>query len=904
MSRVKASRSNHPLALLVLGQHAASAVRAQVSTDRGASHDYVLTVAESLDEAVRHLRAARFDGILVDQDSLDPSRLGKLLSPEQSDQRLPVIAISATDLGEGEKLEAGSHAVDGSDTNDPRVSRSQKVINLTPKWHRRRQRPLEGAAEPPESDNRFRNAFEAAGHGIGFVGLDGRWLQVNEAMCKLVGYSADELRATDYLALSHPDDRKIGRRRDWQIRAGKISRYQLEKRYIRRDGTEVPVLLSVSLVRSDAGEPFYLVAHVVDMTEQRRAEALLKGLMYAIDANPIGTFFASLAGQLEYANAAFSTITGYAADSAVVTTILRSGAMPPAIYDEMWDKVLEGSVWQGELRASRQNGAQYWVDLTLVPIRDRHGAVQFVAGFMADVTEWKLAEASLKESNTWLHGILDNVGNGIIVTDHAGRIEKFNSAATVMFGYEPGEVIGQHIGILLDDRTRSQNSTGAPSDIWQGGTHLIHTGKGEITCRHSNGKTVPAELSVNEVSLAERNIRVAVLTDLTERKNAERQLHQAQKMEAIGQLTGGIAHDFNNVLGIVLAALQLLQRQGGHDAVLRDLVNHAMEATLRGADLTKRLLAFSRRQDLAPKTVDVNRLLAGIETVLRRTLPGSIEISTSLDAFPATVMVDPSQLESALLNLAVNAGDAMCGVGTLSITTMNVDLDVAGLQHEPDASPGAHLCISVADNGPGIPRDILPRIFEPFFTTKEIGKGSGLGLSMVYGFVRQSGGHISVESEEGKGARFSIYLPCQDPPDEMPPEPEADEEQMPGGQETILLVEDDQGFRRMTTQLLEELGYVVVPVREAWTALRVLKTLSSVDLLLTDVVLPGGMNGRELARRVQKIKPALPVLLTSGYPRDAFLDGRDFLLLAKPYTGATLARAVREALDAVPEQDS
>lgn len=749
-----------------------------------------------------------------------------------------------------------------------------------------------------ESDRRLHDTFEAAMHGIGFVSFDDRWLQVNEAMCRLLGVTSGEMLGTDCQAILHPDDRRLGRRRNRLLRAGKISGYQFEQRFVHKDGTPVPVQVSVSVVRDDAGEPLHFVKHVVDLSGQRRAESLLKSLMYAIEENPIGTFIASVSGQIDYANRAFSAITGHAAKSAEVAAVLRCDDVFPGSIDEVWAKVLGGSLWQGELRARRQDGTAYWLDLTLVPVPDSLDSVRMIAGFMADVTEWKEADESLRESNARLRGILDNVGSGIVVTDDEGRIEKINPAAWAMFGYAPNELIGRNIEVLIDRSNLSDHGRGKRSSEPARGIDIARLGKDEITCRRKSGDTFFAALSANEVSLAHRKIRVAVITDLTERKDAEDQLQQAVKLEAVGRLTGGISHDFNNILGVVLGNLQLLDRQGGHDPVLRDLVNAATEATQRGAELTKRLLAFSRSQTLAPRVVDINRLIGSVERVLRRTLRESVEISTSLEARSAAVMVDTSQLESALLNLAINAEDAMSGSGKLSIRTINLDLDAACREYLPDTAEGFYVCITISDDGQGIPRELLDRVFEPFFTTKPFGKGSGLGLSMVYGFIRQSGGHIVVESEEGEGARFSIFLPCRSDPVEAAPEGAAgDAADMPGGTETILLVEDDRGFRRVATHLLEEFGYVVVPARDAPTALRVLKSLTSIDLLLTDMVMPGGMDGLELARRVHEERPGLPVLLSSGHPRDAFADQCEFRFIGKPYTGAALAKAVREALD-------
>ncbi|MBB3762990.1 GAF domain-containing protein [Sphingomicrobium lutaoense] len=404
------------------------------------------------------------------------------------------------------------------------------------------------------------------------------------------------------------------------------------------------------------------------------------------------------------------------------------------------------------------------------------------------------------------------------------------------------------------------------------------------------------------------NLEVRIENAIAEREAAEDALRQAQKMEAVGQLTGGIAHDFNNLLTIISGNIDMAQRAFGENAppkVSRALDN-AMIGAERAATLTQRLLAFSRRQPLDPKLIDANRLVKDMSKLLQRTLGETIEIETDLAADLGPVEVDPIQLESAIINLAVNARDAIfekndAGIGTLTITTRNVDLDKELSSANMDAPPGEYACIQICDDGIGMDADQLQRAFEPFFTTKEVGKGTGLGLSMVYGFVRQSGGHISIDSTRGEGTTIAIHLPRTvrtTREDERISEPESDKLVHDG---TILVCEDDDDVRAYTVDLLRDLGYRVLEAHDGESAIRLLERQpEEIDLLFTDVILPGGMTGAAVAERAREIQAGIKVLFTTGYARDVIVhDGRldeGVELLPKPFSNSQLAVRVHEII--------
>ncbi len=413
------------------------------------------------------------------------------------------------------------------------------------------------------------------------------------------------------------------------------------------------------------------------------------------------------------------------------------------------------------------------------------------------------------------------------------------------------------------------------------------------------------EQKLAEAALQELNASLEEEVDQRTRELREREeaLRQAQKMEVVGQLTGGVAHDFNNLLQVVVGNLEILQRNLPEEAGrLRRAAENAMSGARRAATLTQRLLAFSRRQPLDPRPLDVNRLLNDMSDMLHRTLGETIAVETVLAAGLWRVEADANQLENAILNLAVNARDAMPNGGKLTIETANARIDEAYAATHIEVSPGQYVVICVTDTGVGMEKATIARAFEPFFTTKEPGKGTGLGLSMVYGFVKQSGGHVKIYSELGIGTTVKIYLPrltsgvTEEEPRAAAIIPEGSRE------ETILVIEDDDDVRTYSVEILRELGYRVIEAHDGPAALRLLQRQSHVDLLFSDVVLPGGMDGAEIARQAVALRPGLKVLFTTGYARDAIVHhgrlDRGVQLITKPFTYADLARKVRDVLDA------
>lgn len=402
----------------------------------------------------------------------------------------------------------------------------------------------------------------------------------------------------------------------------------------------------------------------------------------------------------------------------------------------------------------------------------------------------------------------------------------------------------------------------------------------------------------DELRQLNENLEARVQVEIAERQAAESALHQAQKMESIGKLTGGVAHDFNNLLQVISGNLQLLQRDlHGNDRAERR-INNAMAGVLRGAKLANQLLAFGRRQPLEPKVVNIGRLIVGMEEMLRRSIGEAIEIETVVSGGLWMAFADPTQIENAVLNLAINSRDAMDGAGKLTIEVRNADIDRSYAAANPEITPGQYVMLAVSDTGSGMVDEVLRNAFEPFFTTKSEGKGSGLGLSMVYGFVKQSGGHAKIYSEPGHGTTVRIYLPrvrADEDVTVVEDQPDGD-----GGSETILVVEDDEGVRQTVTEMLREMGYRVLTAKDAASAVPILKSGVDIDLLFTDVVMPGPLRSPELAKMARELFPTIAVLFTSGYAENAIVHGGRLdpgvNLLTKPYSRNTLGMRIRDAL--------
>jgi len=497
-------------------------------------------------------------------------------------------------------------------------------------------------------------------------------------------------------------------------------------------------------------------------------------------------------------------------------------------------------------------------------------------------------------------GIVDYA---IFLLDTEGRVKTWNPGAERIKGYTHDEIVGRHLSTFY---TPEDRAAGVPELALR---TAREKGKFETEAWRvrKDGTRFFAHVLLDAIHDASGKLIgfAKVTRDMTERRALEEQLRQSQKMEAVGQLTGGVAHDFNNLLQIIIGNLDIIARNQDDASRRSRATENAMQGAQRAATLTQQLLAFSRRQPLNPKPTDINRLVAGFSDLLRRLLGENVAVETVLGGGLWFADVDAHQLENALLNLAVNARDAMPEGGKLTIETTNAYLDDYYRAQYAEVAAGQYVLICITDTGSGMTPDILEHAFEPFYTTKPLGQGTGLGLSQVYGFVKQSGGHVKLYSEPGQGTTVKLYLPRVAASESAAALMSDWQQSTPGGNETILLVEDDAGVRTYTAEILRELGFDVLEAGDGMAALEILQRTQRIDLLFTDVGLPG-LNGRQIAERARERRPDLRILFATGYARNAIVhQGRldeGVELLTKPYTRAQLANKMRDVLDR-PKQE-
>jgi two-component system, cell cycle sensor histidine kinase and response regulator CckA len=666
----------------------------------------------------------------------------------------------------------------------------------------------------------------------------------------------------------------------------------------------------------DSGELLAL-----DVTDRKVAEEALRQSRDLLDAvlesSQDHIWAKSLDGRYLLMNSTAATAMGRRVDAVIGKT--DSDLYPAEVAERFVSvdrRVIEtGATITGVDLDARDGGPRAYL-VTRGPLQDREGRVIGTFGVARDITERRAAEEALRQSQERYRSFIEQSTEGVsrlevvppipvglaedgqidLLYDR-GVVAECNDAMARMYGFgRAAELLGARLADLhdpTDPRNRDQIRA-----FVRAGYRLIDAETHQLD-RH---RRVRVFLN-NAVGFVEDGHLVRVWgtqRDMTEQRLLEEQFRQAQKMEAVGQLAGGIAHDFNNILTAILGTCQLLSRElPRHTRALED-VHEIREAALRAAGLTRQLLAYSRRQVLAPKVLDLNAVVSGLDVMLRRALGEDVELVTSLAHELHAVRADPGQIEQVILNLAVNARDAMPHGGRLSIATANVELEAKAARDHAGAAAGPYVVLQVSDTGTGMSREVQAHLFEPFFTTKDVGKGTGLGLATVYGIVKQSGGFIAVVSAEGKGTTFRVHLPRVEAEAE-PEEPTVASVTPSRGTETVLLAEDEDAVRRLSQRALETEGYTVLAAANAREALsRIEHHGGPVHLLLTDVVMPG-MSGPELAQRVTTLRPGTRLLYISGYPgeslvqRGGIAEGAPFL--QKPFTPEELVRKVREVLD-------
>jgi PAS domain S-box-containing protein len=570
----------------------------------------------------------------------------------------------------------------------------------------------------------------------------------------------------------------------------------------------------------------------------------------------------------------------------------------PEPFEDIIRELRRNGTWKGELAQTRREGGSIFVESRWVALPRESLSNPVILATHSDITELKNAQAALASRQSHLLSILETVPEAMIVIDEAGVMMSFSKAAEKLFGYTTDEVCGQNVKVLMPNPDRDRHDGYISRYLKTGERRIIGFGR-VVTGQRKDGSTFPMELAVGEADANGKRIFTGFVRDLTSRHRMEEELRQSQKMEAVGQLTGGIAHDFNNLLTVIKGNLEMVERRL-EDGRLRELLREAQDAADDGEKLTNQLLAFGRRQALNAKLTDIGQLVSSFAELLRRTLGETIELQTVTTGQSLTALVDTTQLQNALLNLALNARDAMPRGGRLKVEIARIHLDPDYVEMYPQVRQGDYVLISVSDTGTGMTEEVKQRAFDPFFTTKDVGAGTGLGLSMVYGFARQSGGHVQIYSELTEGTTVRLFLPAANA--EPLAEAVSATRNLPAKSnkgECVLVVEDDARVRRVVVARLQEEGYRVIQAADGKEALSRIAAHPDIRLLFTDIVMPGGMFGDELAREARILRPDLKVLFTSGYAEPS-LVGRELVegtWLKKPYRAQELATRLRELLD-------
>jgi PAS domain S-box-containing protein len=611
-------------------------------------------------------------------------------------------------------------------------------------------------------------------------------------------------------------------------------------------------------------------------------------------------------GHIETVNPAAEKTFGYAADELIGRNI---NMLMPEPYRSQHDTYLAKYLATGrrqiigigrEVAGLRKDGTTFPMHLSVGEFAI--GGARYFTGTIVDLSAQRAAEQRFEREQALFRAIFESLPDPLVICDPTGAVRLVNPSFTRVFGYTEPEVLGESMACLFENTESCMSFLNAGTTTPQSAAKP-HTAR----FRRKSGELFPAETIEGAIvgSSGSAVGRLVLIHDATAERQQEAILLQAQRMEAVGQLTGGVAHDFNNLLTVILGNLELLEPKL-KDELSQSLAGEAREAAEMGARLTDRLLTFARRQRLEMQSLNLNEFALGLTELLRRTIGAPIDLSTALAPDLWSTTADPGQVESAVLNHVLNARDAMPDGGRLVIETFNATVDAADVASNPGMAAGDYVVLSVADTGHGMPPEVHARAFEPFFTTKGAGKGSGLGLATIYGFARQSGGNVTIYSEVGKGTTVNLYLPRAGRRTEEEAAAAAKPAVDTGRGETVLVVEDDERVRRLTALRLKELGYRVLEADHGAAAFAVLAETPDIDIVFSDLVMPGGISGFDLARRVRERYPGTRVILTSGYSAEllnqADVAELDLKVLRKPYRQVELARAFRAALAERPRR--
>jgi PAS domain S-box-containing protein len=637
-----------------------------------------------------------------------------------------------------------------------------------------------------------------------------------------------------------------------------------------------------------------------DITERKNTEKILHWQSAALEAAANAIVITDQHGTIQSVNPAFTTLTGYSAVEAVGQNprILKSGKQDEAFFQNLWQTISSGRVWSGVLTNRRKDGSLYAEEMTITPVQTADGVIARYIAIKQDVTARNAAESLIRQSEDRYRSLIDTARDAIFTIATDGTFTSLNPAAETIGGFSRADWIGKSFAPMVhpDDMPLAREMF---NRILTGEQAPVHELRGNPILNR------PARMEMTLTAQKDNNGKIigvlGIGRDITDRKRLEAQLFQSQKMETVGKLAGGIAHEFNSILTAIIGQSELLLFDLPAGSPLAKSATEIGKSAGRAATLTRQLLAYGRRQFLQPEILDLNQLVASMEGLFHLLMGGDVNVQVIPAPGLQAVKADAGQIEQVIVNMVINARDAMSTGGKLTLETANVSFDAESVGGYPDLKPGDYVMLAITDTGMGMSAEVKGHMFEPFFSTKGVGGGAGLGLSTCYGIIKQSGGHINVYSEPGRGTTFKIYLPQVEPQAKISVR-HADLPDLPRGTETILLVEDDPALREMAATLLRRLGYTVLAAANGIDALSLQqqRDTGQVDLLFTDVVMPH-MNGKELSERVQALYPHTRILFTSAYTENAIVHqgvlGKGAALLQKPFSPSALARKLREVLN-------
>jgi PAS domain S-box-containing protein len=742
---------------------------------------------------------------------------------------------------------------------------------------------------------------DTAAEGIVTINSSGIIISFNKAAESIFGYPADEMIGENIsILMPSPDREQHDEYVANYLKTGtaKIIGQGREVTGLRGDGTKFPLHLAVSEVHRGTQRMFTGIMR--DITEQKLAEDQLRKLSAIAEQIPASIIITNTHGDIEYVNPEFSIVTGYTMEEVVNknTSILKSNETSTEEYKNLWDTITSGNIWRGELHNKKKNGELFWESVSITPVSNSKGKIINFLAVKEDITQRKQTETALRESTELLTTIIQSEPECVKRLDKHGTLLDMNPAGLKMVGADTLEQVkGMSIYELIVPEHRHRFEV-LHKAVFAGESGILRF---DIKGVGGNRRTVETHAVPLFNTEGEVINHLGLTHDITERLENEKQLGHAMKMEAVGRLTGSIAHDFNNLLTIILGNLQLLREDVGIKSEdIIEVIDDAISAARDSAELTEGMLTFSRKQVQQPYTININEVIDNFSRLAGRMLGETIELKIELLDGPLWTVCDPIQFDSVLLNLAINARDAMPEGGTLTIHTEREKSDAESNIDTPANKQVQYIAIRIIDTGIGMSQEVLARACEPFFTTKQEGKGSGLGLSTAYSFTEQNAGKIEIESTPKKGTTVTLLLK-ESLEHIKKRQLEKTNVNSLSGSETIMVVDDRAQIRKFAVRALKGLGYQVIEANSGDEALKILELENSIVLLFSDISMPGGINGYELADRALKLNKELKVLLTTGFNEEKQGNQpgskHNFPILKKPYTKHDLTRQVRQVIE-------